>query len=119
PLSDNQTARLLAGLMEQPVIPAEIQATVLRQAEGNPLYAQEYVRMLHDRRLLVRRGDAWVVPEGAELPLPETVQGLIAARIDALGGDERTVLQDASVIGKVAWTGAVATIGELTRPAVE
>src|SRR5436305_11201787 len=42
-----------------------------------------------------------------DLPLPETVQGLIAARIDGLAPDEKALLQDASVIGKVFWPGAL------------
>jgi|SRR4051812_1210318 class 3 adenylate cyclase/tetratricopeptide (TPR) repeat protein len=119
PLSDEETARLVAGLLEQAVLPAETQAAVLRRAEGNPLYAQEYVRMLQDQGLLVRDGDVWVLRQDVELPLPGNVQSLIAARIDALPAEEKAVVQDASVMGKVVWASAVGHIAGRGRWAVE
>jgi hypothetical protein len=67
---------------------------LLTHAGGNPLYAEQYARMLSEH------GDA------AGLPLPETVQGIIAARLDALPFEEKALLQDAAVVGKVFWTGA-------------
>ena len=80
----------------------ELEAALLARAGGNPLYAEEYVRMLRRAR---RGGDSCA-------GLPETVQGIIAARLDALPPDEKRVLQDAAVVGKVFWLGAVAAIGE-------
>ena len=71
PLSEVETATLIASLLDRAVLDAETQQAVLVRAEGNPLYAAEYARMLADH-------------EGEDLPLPETVQGLIAARIDGL-----------------------------------
>ena len=93
-LSDEETAQLLQHLLERSVIDAETQQSILRRAEGNPLYAEEYARLLAEHT-------------GGELPLPETVQGLIAARIDGLAAEEKTLLQDASVVGKVFWPGAL------------
>src|SRR5690348_3525211 len=93
-LTDEETAVLLQRLLDRPVLDAAAQQAVLQRAEGNPLYAEEYARMLAEH-------------QGGELPLPETVQGLIAARIDALSPEEKTLLQDASVIGKVFWPGAL------------
>ena len=52
-LSGEDTARLVAALLDQALLPADVQAALLERAEGNPLYAQEYVRMLQDRGLLV------------------------------------------------------------------
>jgi predicted ATPase/class 3 adenylate cyclase len=100
PLSDEETARLIAGLLERSVLPAEQQADLLARAGGNPLYAEQFVRML------VERGT-----EG--LPMPETVQGIIAARLDALPEDEKALLQAAAILGKVFWLGAVGAIGDL------
>ncbi len=95
PLSDHETAKLISSLSERPVLPAEMQAALLTRAGGNPLYAEQYVRMLAER-------------DGAEdLPLPESVQGIIAARLDALSHEEKALLQDAAVIGKVFWLGAL------------
>jgi class 3 adenylate cyclase len=93
-LSDDETAVLLQRLLDRAVLDADAQRAVLRRAEGNPLYAEEYARMLAEHA-------------GGDLSLPETVQGLIAARIDGLAPEEKALLQDASVIGKVFWPGAL------------
>ena len=93
-LSDEETAILLQRLLDRAVLDADAQQAVLQRAEGNPLYAEEYARMLAEH-------------DGGDLPLPETVQGLIAARIDGLAPAEKALLQDASVVGKVFWPGAL------------
>ena len=105
-LSDDETAVLLQRLLDRAVLDADAQQAVLQRAEGNPLYAEEYARMLAEH-------------EGGDLPLPETVQGLIAARIDALSPDEKALLQDASVIGKVFWPGALPGSEERILQALE
>ena len=64
--SSGETAELLQRLLDRAVLDADAQQAVLQRAEGNPLYAEEYARMLAEH-------------DGGELPLPETVQGLIAA----------------------------------------
>ena len=110
PLDDDETARLLAALLERSVLPAETQTALLQRAGGNPLYAEEFVRMVTDRELLTGEG---------ELPLPESVQGIVAARLDALPDEEKTLLQDAAVLGKVFWLGAAAEIAAVDRPAAE
>jgi class 3 adenylate cyclase/tetratricopeptide (TPR) repeat protein len=110
PLDDGQTALLLAALLERSVLPAETQAALLQRAGGNPLYAEEFVRMVADRKLVGDDGD-W--------PLPESVQGIVAARLDALPAEEKALLQDAAVIGKVFWSGAAAGIGSVERAAAE
>lgn len=111
PLSDVETAHLLADLLQTAVLPAEVQALLLERAGGNPLYAGEFVRMLTDRGLLVRRGRT-VGLEGRAVPVPETVSALIAARIDTLPVERKAVLSDAAVLGEVFWAGAVGALGE-------
>jgi predicted ATPase/class 3 adenylate cyclase len=97
PLSDDETARLVHALLERAVLPAEIQTALLERAGGNPLYAEEFVRMASER--------------GSEdLELPESVQGIIAARVDALDPADKELLQDAAVVGKVFWSGALVAI---------
>ena len=105
-LSGEDTARLVGELLDQALLPAEVQQALLDRAGGNPLYAQEYVRMLQDRGLLTR-GDAGWVLEGVVDGLPESVQGIIAARLDTLNADEKLLIQDAAVVGSTAWLGAV------------
>jgi class 3 adenylate cyclase len=106
PLSDDDTARLLAGLLERAVLPAETQASLLARAGGNPLYAEQFARLLAESG-------------GEELPLPENVQGIIAARLDGLPPEEKQLLQDAAVLGKVFWLGAVRAVGDLERTEAE
>jgi class 3 adenylate cyclase/tetratricopeptide (TPR) repeat protein len=110
PLSEGETAALVTALLDEMPLPRAAQEALIERAHGNPLYAQEYARMLIDRGLIVRRDDRWALTAGGELPLPETVHGIIAARLDALTADEKAVIQDASVVGKVVWLGAVAHV---------
>jgi tetratricopeptide (TPR) repeat protein len=119
PLSEQDTARLVAALLGQALLPAETQAALLARAGGNPLYAEEYVRMLADRGLLRRNGVGWRLERAEQLPLPESVQGIIAARLDALSAPEKALLQDAAVLGKVGWVGALAALGSTEPFALE
>jgi class 3 adenylate cyclase/tetratricopeptide (TPR) repeat protein len=118
-LTRDDTARLVAALLEQAVLPAELQASLLARAEGNPLYAEEYIRMLQDRGFLRRDDGAWRFEGSDDLPLPESVQGIVAARLDSLSPEEKALAQDAAVIGKVFWAGAVADVGAIERGAVQ
>jgi len=106
PLSDDETATLVHALLERSVLAAEVQQTLLERAGGNPLYAEEFVRMLGER------GEN-------ELALPETVQGLIAARLDGLSPEEKALLQAVSVLGKVFWLGAATELAEIERWSAE
>ena len=112
PLSQEETARLVSALLDTTVIPADLQQPILERAGGNPLYAEEFVRLLKDRDLLERVGSSWQLKEGADVPFPESVQALIAARLDTLEPEAKSLLADAAVIGKVFWAGAVAAMGE-------
>jgi class 3 adenylate cyclase/tetratricopeptide (TPR) repeat protein len=118
-LSAEETARLLGSLLDQTLLPAELQTQVLARAEGNPLYAEQYVRMLQDRGFLVRGAGGWQLEELGELPLPETVQGMIAARLDALPPAQKELVQDAAVVGKVFWPAAIAATGARSPQGLE
>jgi class 3 adenylate cyclase len=104
PLGDQETARLISALLGQPVQLADDQRVLLERAGGNPLFAEQYVRMLAER--------------GTAGELPESVQGIIAARLDALPAAEKELLQDAAVHGKVFWlSGVSAATGVESRAA--
>ena len=60
----------------------------------------------------MRKGSSWELRAGAEVPFPDSVRALIAARLDTLAPDAKSLLADAAVIGKVFWAGAVAEMGE-------
>jgi predicted ATPase/class 3 adenylate cyclase len=100
PLSNEETAELVTALLGG-VLPPETQEQLLARAGGNPLYAEEFVRLLTDRGQL-----------GEVVEVPDSVQALIAARLDTLSPDRKALLQDASVIGKVFWAGALVVMGE-------
>jgi class 3 adenylate cyclase/tetratricopeptide (TPR) repeat protein len=108
PLSEEEIARLLASLLGQAVMPAETQAPLLARAGGNPLYAEEYARMVQERGI-----------DAGNAALPETVQGIIAARLDALAPEDKALVQDAAVLGKVFWSGALAAMSGIQRWTVE
>lgn len=110
PLSQEETARLVTALLATTVIPVEMQQSILDRAGGNPLYAEEFVRFLQDKDLLVRKGLSFELLGGAEVPFPDSIQALIAARLDTLSPDAKSMLADAAVIGKVFWVGAVAAM---------
>ncbi|HEX4941824.1 MAG TPA: hypothetical protein VFW51_04760, partial [Actinomycetota bacterium] len=100
PLTEEETAALVHALLGRSAIEADLQAHLLEHAGGNPLYAEEFVRM--------------VVSRPGEVVLPETVQGIIAARLDTLPAEEKELLQDAAVVGKVFWSGS---LGRASEPA--
>ena len=103
PLSTEESGRLVHALLDRTLLPAETQTALLERAGGNPLYAEQFARML------VERGDV----EG--LAVPETVQALMAARIDTLRPELKTLLHDAAVVGRIFWSGA---LGARDREAV-
>ena len=94
PLAGPDTARLLAALLNQTLLPAEQQQELLARAGGNPLYAEQFARMF------LERGEVRGV-------LPETVQGIITARLDSLPQPEKALLLDAAVLGRTFWRSAL------------
>ncbi len=122
PLSKDQTVRLLSALLDDAALPPRAQAILLDRAGGNPLYAEEFVRMLDDQGM-IRRGETVELAEGADVTIPDSIQALIAARLDTLVPRRKSVLQDASVVGKEFWTGAVVALGDQdeaqVRPALD
>ena len=109
PLPRDAMEAVLDGLV--PGLPESLREQILARAEGVPLYAVETVRMLLDRGLVVEDGPAYrVVGEVASLDVPETLQALVAARLDGLSPDERRLLQDASVLGKTFTSAALAAL---------
>ena len=109
PLSNEDTRALLRTLIGEPPLPPTSEQAILVRAEGNPLFTAEYVRMLRDRDLIEPMTNGTARPF-FHVPLPETVQGVIAARLGILEGNTRAVLQAAAVIGRVFWTSGVSAL---------
>jgi class 3 adenylate cyclase/tetratricopeptide (TPR) repeat protein len=113
PLTRDQTAELVRALLQVEGLPAALREQVLDRAEGNPLFVEETIRMLIERGAVIERDGRWVAAESiSEIEVPESIEALIRARLDALPRDERSVLQGASVIGRVFQLSAVATLIE-------
>ncbi len=109
PLSEAETAQLVAALRDRDTLPATMAEAVVQRSGGNPLYAEEFMRMLRDRARLDDHHPEvdGVVGEGA---LPPTIQALLSSRLDALPAPARAAAQDAAVVGLTCWPGAVAAI---------
>ncbi len=111
PLTDGEMTALLSGAL--PGLPEPVLAAIVARAEGIPLYAVETVRTLLNDGRIEREGDAYrPVGDLSQMAVPESLHALIAARIDHLAPRERTLIQDASVLGmsfSVAALSAVTT----------
>jgi predicted ATPase/class 3 adenylate cyclase len=96
PLSPLQAEELLEHLRGETEVDPDLMARITQAAEGNPLFVEQMLAMLTEN------GAA-----SADFAIPPTIHALLAARLDRLGPDERTVIERASVIGKEFWRSAV------------
>jgi class 3 adenylate cyclase/tetratricopeptide (TPR) repeat protein len=111
PLPEEQMRELLAGLV--PGLPEAALRTIVERADGMPLYAVETVRMLvADGQLVARDGAYRPIGDLGGLAVPDSLVALIGARLDALDPSDRSLLQDASVLGQTFTTAALATIDD-------
>jgi DNA-binding SARP family transcriptional activator/tetratricopeptide (TPR) repeat protein len=101
PLSETEITQMVAAMLAGPRVPSEGHEAFLARIGGNPLYAEQFCRVLAEHGRLEE--------------LPETLHGLIAARLDALAEVHKQLLQDAAVVGKVFWLGALEAIGGVSR----
>jgi len=109
PLTQDQGAELVEGLLTTSDLPSELRKDILARAEGNPFFVEEIIRRLIDEGGLARDGDRWrATPLARTTVLPDTIHGLLAARIDGLAPEEKRVLQEAAVVGRVFWEEPVA-----------
>jgi class 3 adenylate cyclase/tetratricopeptide (TPR) repeat protein len=107
PLEADEVTGLVLSLLDGERVTEELRALMLERTGGNPLYAEEYVRLLLERGLVsVVDGGAGLAGTG-ELPLPDSLQALIAARLDLLARERKAMLADASVVGPTFWTGSL------------
>ena len=103
PLPAAQADRMLAELLGAPLPPA-LRETVLERADGNPFFVEELIATLLDRGVVRREhGSLSVDPIPEDFELPDSVQAVLAARIDLLDPPEKAALQAAATIGRVFW----------------
>lgn len=117
PLTKEETSELIAGLLQETELPEKLQGMVVERSGGNPLYAEEFVRMLFDQGVIKQEDGKLRVTGALDVSVPDSVHALIAARLDTVPAERKALLQDAAVVGKVFWSGAVATMGAVAEEA--
>jgi class 3 adenylate cyclase/tetratricopeptide (TPR) repeat protein len=119
-LSDEECGLLIENLLGRAELPAPARRRIAEAAEGNPLFVEEMLGMLIDDGLLRRQNGGWIATDDlAEVAVPPTIQALLAARLDRLGGGEREVIERAAIEGKVFHRAAVHELApEGLRPEV-
>ena len=120
PLDEAECDVLIENLLGRAHLSTEARGRIVEAAEGNPLFVEEMLSMLIDEGLLVRQNGDWVpTSDLSSVSVPPTIQALLAARLEQLDGEERGVMQRASVVGRVFYRGAVAELSpEPARPAI-
>lgn len=115
-LSSSDAGRMVDELIPA-VLPAPIREVVVQRAEGNPFFVEELVRTLIDQGVLQRQNGGWTAHElPDDFVVPDTVQAVLAARIDLLEPAEKAALQAAAVIGRTFWSGPVYDLLEGVEP---
>ena len=101
PLSEGDTAAVARAATGRQELPVELNALIYRTAEGNPFFIEEVTKSLLESGALVPDGDGFALGRPIEqIEVPDTVQGVIMARLDRLSEEPRQALQTASVIGR-------------------
>jgi class 3 adenylate cyclase/tetratricopeptide (TPR) repeat protein len=115
-LSSEDAVRMLDELLGAK-LPAGLREVVVKRAEGNPFFVEELIGTLIDRQLLGRQNGSWrLVDLPADFDVPDTVQAVVAARVDLLEPAEKQALQAASVIGRIFWAGPVYELVQGAEP---
>src|SRR6185436_12112795 len=106
PLTVEESHELIRLLLAVDDLPPSVHDRILERAEGNPFFLEEIIRRLVDGGLIERSGDRWRATEGIEeVEIPDTVQAVLAARIDLLDATDKRIVQAAAVVGRVFWPG--------------
>ena len=101
PLGAREVSDLLDHLLDGLQLPGAIRARIVAASEGNPLFVEEFLRMLVDSGMIVRSKDRWLATaELGDLVVPASVQAILASRLERLNPDERAVIQRAAVVGR-------------------
>jgi len=120
PLNAISTRALIAGLLLREALPEVLRTEIVSRAEGNPLYVEEFLRMLIDDGRIAQRNGKWeAVGDASALATPSTLQGLITARLDRVSGDVKQLLQRASIPSRIVSTAALAALGDGRPPPPE
>ena len=109
-LIESESDLLIRNLLGETGLDEATRSRIAGAAEGNPLFVGELLRMLVDDGVLRREPGGWSVGDLSRIEVPPSIHALLAARLDRLEPDERTVIQRAAVIGQAFWWGGVAEL---------
>jgi tetratricopeptide (TPR) repeat protein len=104
PLSCDDSETLLNNLLQGGPLPPALKERILDLADGNPFYVEEVIRSLIDSGIIAQEdiSGRWLAQQDAsKVPIPDTLQGVLSARIDRLPEDCKRVLETAAVIGRL------------------
>ena len=102
PLHAEQTDTMLMNLLGMKGLPKNVRDLIVEKAEGNPFFVEELIRSLIETQQITRENNHWkAVSEDAQVSMPNTLRGVLSARIDRLPETSKHVLQNASVIGRL------------------
>jgi class 3 adenylate cyclase/tetratricopeptide (TPR) repeat protein len=100
-LTTKSSAELVEAILEGAEVVPELRELILSRAAGNPLYMEEFAHTLLENGSIQRRDNQYVLgQEPSDIQVPETIQGVIAARMDRLEDSLKRIMQVASVIGR-------------------
>ena len=108
----------MSDILGTSVVPVDVQEALLSRAAGNPLFAEQFASLLLERGVLAREGRSFVLAEGVDIPVPDNVTAIIAARLDTLTPERKRLLLDAAVVGKVFWTSVLEQLTGRPREAI-
>lgn len=106
PLDTTQSNALIAKLVGEAALPPALVSLILERTQGNPFFVEEMLRSLIENGTLVHdpEADRWRTTQTvAQIEVPDSVQGVLAARLDRLPTDDKYVLQRAAIIGRTFW----------------
>jgi tetratricopeptide (TPR) repeat protein len=106
PLSKRESRQLVEEILKLAAdIPADLRELIVRGAEGNPFYTEELIKMLIEDGVVFPSEETWEIylTRLEQVDIPSTLAGVLQARLDSLPVHERTVLQQASVVGRLFW----------------
>jgi class 3 adenylate cyclase/tetratricopeptide (TPR) repeat protein len=121
PLTGDESAQVIGNLLGTSTFDPAIGQRIAESAQGNPLFVEQMLSMLMDDGVLAQNeGGEWTVTGNlAEVIVPPSISALLSARLDRLPGEERSVLERASIVGRVFWPVAVITLGEDPNASVD
>lgn len=101
PLAPQESDELVRNLLGLERLPAQLRGLVLRQAEGNPFYVEEIVQALIDMGAIAQVDGGWQVTARVDhVTIPDSIEGVIVARVDRLQGEVKEILRIAAVVGR-------------------